>query len=60
MVLLLGSAAASAAGIPWTGRRPAGRVRVGRAPLSEEWSASLELVMVLLETVLPKDFKRFK
>ncbi|KIZ05819.1 hypothetical protein MNEG_2138 [Monoraphidium neglectum] len=32
----------------------------GVAPLSADWSASLELVLVLLETVLPKDFKRFK
>jgi hypothetical protein len=28
--------------------------------VSESWSGSLELVLVLLETVLPRDFKRFK
>lgn len=32
----------------------------GVLPVSESWSGSLELVLVLLETVLPKDFKRFK
>lgn len=32
----------------------------GTSPVSETWSSSLELVLVLLETVLPRDFKRFK
>ncbi|KAI8470006.1 MAG: hypothetical protein J3K34DRAFT_521690 [Monoraphidium minutum] len=36
------------------------RADKGAPPLSESWSAGLELVMVLLETVLPKDFKKFK
>lgn len=36
------------------------RVSTGKLPVSEGWTASLELPVCLLGVVLPKDFSRFR
>ena len=36
------------------------KAETGQTPVSETWSGTLELVLVMLETVLPRDFDRFK